>query len=94
MYTLVLHLMLIYKFKHMLVCQHMLFANRNQILWNIFCCKNWFWCPLQIVFFVVINSLSTEKNHGQNFLVKNKNNLKFYKIKNNGENIVEFYTTV
>ena len=60
----------------------MLFVNRNQILWNIFCCKTWFWCPF-----------STEKNHGQNFLVKNKNNLKFYKIKNNGENILEFYTT-
>ena len=38
--------------------------------------------------------VSTERNRRQNFLVKRKSNLKSYKIKNNGENVVEFYTNV
>ena len=38
--------------------------------------------------------VSTERNHSQNFLVKSKNNLKSYKIKYNGENIIEFYTNI
>ena len=39
-------------------------------------------------------NVSTERNHCQNFLVKSKNNLKSYKIKNNGESVIEFYTSV
>ena len=34
--------------------------------------------------------VSTERNHSKLFLVESKNNLKSYKTKNNGENIIEF----
>ena len=34
--------------------------------------------------------VSTERNHSNLFLVESKNNLKSYKTKNNGENIIEF----
>ena len=38
--------------------------------------------------------VSTERNHSQNFLVKIKNSLKSCEIRNNGENIIEFYNNV
>ena len=34
--------------------------------------------------------VSTERNHSKLFLVESKNNLKSYKTKNNGGNIIEF----
>ena len=43
---------------------------------------------------VITKAGSATENHGQNFLVKRKNNSKSYKIKNNGENVVEFYNNV
>ena len=36
------------------------------------------------------SDVSTERNHSKLFLVESKNNLKSYKTKNNGENIIEF----
>ena len=60
-----------------------LFFSRNTIIyWNISYIKEF------------QNRFSTERNHTQNFLVKTKNNLKSYEIKNNGKNIIEFYTNV